>query len=280
MLAAYAPAQAENLGGTTEVHATLEGPLKNWRQLEIHATLPELKVNYGSSVQLAATSPIHVDYTHGLIALQRASIRGTDTDLQIQGTIPTIGNRPIELLLLGTMNLQIAQLFDPDYKSSGQLRFNINSYGERTDPNIEGEVDVVDASFYGGDLPLGLQHGNGVLTLTKNRLNIKSFKANSGGGTVTAQGGVTFRPSLQFDLGVAAKDIRMLYPQGVREELAGDIRLVGNTDSALLGGRVQIENLSFTPDFDLASFTSQLLWRHRSSTLTGVCAKYTIKYRD
>lgn len=257
LLAAYAPAQAENLGGTTEVHAMLEGPLKNWRQLEIHATLPELKMNYGSSVQLAATSPIHVDYTHGLIALQRASIRGTDTDLQIQGTIPTIGNRPIELLLLGTMNLQIAQLFDPDYKSSGQLRFNINSYGERTDPNIEGEVDVVDASFYGGDLPLGLQHGNGVLTLTKNRLNIKSFKANSGGGTVTAQGGVTFRPSLQFDMGVAAKDIRMLYPQGVREELAGDIRLVGNTDSALLGGRVQIENLSFTPDFDLASFTSQ-----------------------
>jgi translocation and assembly module TamB len=156
------------------------------------------------------------------------------------------------------MDLQIAQLLDPDLKSSGQLRFNINSYGARTDPNIEGEVDVVEASFFGGDLPLGIQHGNGVLTLTKNRLNIKTFRANSGGGTVTAQGGVTFRPSLQFDVGVAAKDIRMLYPQGVREELGGDIRLVGNTDNAVLGGRVQIENLSFTPDFDLTNFTSQL----------------------
>ena len=258
LFAAYAPAQASNLGGMTEVHATLQGPLKDWKQLEIHTVLPELKLNYGSSVQLAAVSPIHIDYTHGLIALQKVSIRGTDTDLQIQGTIPTAANRPIELLLLGTMNLQIAQLLDPDFKSSGQLRFNINSYGARTDPNIQGEVDVVDASLYGGDLPLGLQHGNGVLTLTKNRLNIKAFKANSGGGTVTAQGGVTFRPSLQFDLGVAAKDIRMLYPRGVREELAGDIRLVGNTDNAVLGGRVQIENLSFTPDFDLASFTSQL----------------------
>jgi translocation and assembly module TamB len=258
LLATYAPAQASNLGGMTEVHATLQGPLKDWEQLQVHATLPELKVNYGSSVQLAAASPIHFDYTHGLIALQRASIRGTDTDLQIQGTIPTVGNHPIQLLLLGTMNLQIAQLLDPDYKSSGQLRFNINSYGARTDPNIEGEVDVINANFYGGDLPLGIQQGNGVLTLTKNRLNIKTFKANSGGGTVTAQGGVTFRPSLQFDLGVAAKDIRMLYPQGVREELAGDIRLVGSTDNAVLGGRVQIENLSFTPDFDLAGFTSQL----------------------
>ncbi|HEY5255219.1 MAG TPA: translocation/assembly module TamB domain-containing protein [Acidobacteriaceae bacterium] len=258
LLATYAPAEGANLGGATEVHATLQGPLKNWKQLEIHATVPELNVNYGNSVQLAAASPIHVDYSHGLISLQRASIRGTDTDLQIQGTIPTIGDRPIQLLLLGTMNLQIAQLLDPDYKSSGQLRFNINSYGARTDPNIEGEVDVVDANFYGGDLPLGIQHGNGVLTLTKNRLNIKTFKANSGGGTVTAQGGVTFRPSVQFDLGVSANDIRMLYPQGVREELGGDIRLVGNTENAIISGRVQIENMSFTPDFDLSSFTSQL----------------------
>jgi translocation and assembly module TamB len=258
LLATYAPAEAANLGAVTEIHATLHGPLKKWKQMEAHITLPELKLNYGKSVQLAAASPIHMDYTHGLIALQKVAIRGTDTDLQLQGSIPTVGDRPMQLLLLGTMNLQIAQLFDPDYKSSGQLRFNINSYGARSNPNIQGEVDIVNAGFYGETLPLGVQHGNGVLTLTKDRLNIQSFQANSGGGTVTAQGGITFRPKLQFDMGVAAKDIRMIYPQGVREQIAGNIRLVGNTTNALLGGQVQIENLSFTPGFDLASFTSQL----------------------
>lgn len=258
LLATYAPTEAANLGGNTALHATLHGSLKNWKQMEAHITVPELKLSYGKSVQLAAASPIHVDYTHGLIALQKVAIRGTDTDLQLQGSIPTVGNHPMHLLLLGTMNLQIAQLFDPDYKSSGQLRFNINSYGARSNPNIAGEINVVDASFYGGSLPLGVQHGNGVLTLTKDRLNIQSFQANSGGGTLTAQGGVTFRPKLQFDLGVAAKDIRMIYPQGVREEIAGNVRLVGNTGNAVLGGQVQIENLSFTPGFDLAGFTSQL----------------------
>jgi translocation and assembly module TamB len=193
-----------------------------------------------------------------VITIQRTAIRGTDTDLQLQGSIPTAGNRPIALLLLGTMNLQIAQLFNPDVKSSGQLRFNINSYGVRADPNIEGEIEIVDANFLGGDLPLGLQHGNGVLTLTKDRLNIKSFNANVGGGTLTAQGGVAYRPAIQFDLGATARNIRMLYPQGVREELAADLRLAGNRDDALLGGRIRIENLSFTPDFDLTNFTDQL----------------------
>ena len=61
--------------------------------------------------------------------MQRSSIRGTDTDLQFQGTIPTAGNAPMSLLLLGSVDLHIAQLFNPDLRTSGQLKFNVNSYG-------------------------------------------------------------------------------------------------------------------------------------------------------
>ena len=156
------------------------------------------------------------------------------------------------------MNLQIAQLFDPDYKSSGQLRFNINSYGARTDPNIEGEVDVVDANFYGGDLPLGIQHGNGVLTLTKNRLNIKTFKANSGGGTVTAQGGVTFRPRFNSIWGLPPKIFACSIPRAFarRWEATFAWSEVLKTRYSAVACRLKICRSRL--DFDLASFTSQL----------------------
>ncbi len=258
LLAVYAPAQAAGLTGETEVHATLRGPLKNRKMLEAHVTVPTLKLNYGSTIQLAAASPLHVDYKNGVVNLQRAAIRGTDTDLEFQGSIPMIGHAPVSLLLLGTVNLQLAQLFNPDVRSSGEVKLNINSYGARADSNVEGQVQIVDANFASGDLPIGVQHGNGVLTLTKDRLNVQSFKATVGGGTVTAQGGVTYRPSIQFDLGVAAEGIRMLYPQGVREEVDANLRLAGTSENAMLGGRVRIQNLSFTPDFDLTSFMGQL----------------------
>ena len=258
LLAIYAPSQTASLNGETELHATLRGPLKNRKLLEAHITLPTLKMAYGSAIQLAAASPIHVDYKNGTIGLQRAAIHGTDTDLQIQGSISTDGHAPVSLLLLGTVNLQVAQLFLPDIRSSGELRFNINSYGARADPNVEGQVQIVDANFAGGNLPTGLQHGNGILTLTRDRLNIQAFKATVGGGTLTAQGGVAYRPSIQFDVGAAAKGIRMLYPEGVREEVDADLRLAGTTDNALLGGRVSIQDLSFTPDFDLMNFLEQL----------------------
>jgi translocation and assembly module TamB len=251
LLALYAPAEAAGLKGETEVHATLRGPLKHKEAIEAHVTIPILNLTYRNAIHLAAASPLHADYTNGVINLQQAEIRGTDTDLQIKGTVPIVGNAPVSLLVKGTMDLKIARLLSPGLRSSGQLQFDIDSYGARADPEVEGKVRIVNASFSNDSLPIGLRRGNGVLVLTKHRLNIQSFEGDIGGGTITAQGGVTYRPSIQFDLAVAAKGIQMLYPEGMREQIGADIRMTGTQQNALLSGRVRIEDLSFTPDFDM-----------------------------
>jgi translocation and assembly module TamB len=137
------------------------------------------------------------------------------------------------------------------------LKFNINSSGATNSPDLGGQIEIVDANFASGDLPVGLQHGNGVLTLTKDRLNIAKFQGTVGGGTLTAQGGVAYRPGVQFDLGLAANGVRVLYPQGMRETINANLRLAGTTDNALLGGQVNLADLSFTPAFDLNSFINQ-----------------------
>ena len=257
IFAIYAPEQAADLTGQTEVHATLHGPLKNKKLLEAHITIPTLKLAYTNTIQLAETSPIRVDYKDTVVTLQPSGLKGTDTDLQFQGSMSTASGAPMSLVLLGTVNLHLAQVFAPDIKSSGELKFHINSNGATDSPDLGGQIEIVDANFASGDLPVGLQHGNGVLTLTKDRLNISKFQGTVGGGTVTAQGGVAYRPGIQFDLGMAANGIRMLYPTGMRETLNADIRLAGTTDNAVLGGQVTLADLSFTPAFDLNSFIDQ-----------------------
>ena len=254
LFAVYAPEQAASLTGQTEVHATLHGPLKNKNLLEAHVTIPTLKLGYNSNIQLAAASPIHLDYKNGIVNLQRAAIRGTDTDLQFQGSIPTAGNAPMSLMLLGTVNLQLAQLFDPDIRTSGEVKFNINSSGTA---DFGGQIEIVDASFASSDLPAGLQHGNGTLMLTRDRLSISKFQGTVGGGTLTAQGGVTLRPKVQFDLGLAAQGLRVLYPQGMREGIDANLRLAGTTDNAMLNGSVNLSDVSFTSAFDLNNFIGQ-----------------------
>jgi translocation and assembly module TamB len=256
LLAVYAPEQAADVSGETELHATLHGPLKNKNLLEAHVIIPTLKLAYGKSIQLAAAHPIHIDYKDQSIQVERTSIQGTDTDLQLQAAIPVGTNTSsMSAMLQGTVNLQLAQLFDPDIRTAGELRLNINSTGTS---DVGGKIDIVNASYSSTDLPVGLQNGNGTLTLNGNRLNISRFQGTVGGGTVTAQGGVTLRPSIQFDLGLNAQGIRTLYPQGLREGVDATIRLAGTTDAAVLNGSVNLTDLSFTSAFDLNSFLSQL----------------------
>lgn len=257
LVAIYSPANAASLSGATELHATLHGPLKNKKMLQANVTIPYLKLGYGNNIQLASAGPIRADYRDGMVNLQPGAIRGTDTDIQFQGAIPVGVKAPMSLMLHGNVNLQIAQLFNPDIRTSGQVRFNINSQNV-TSGKLGGEIDIVDASYASGSMPVGLQHGNGVLTLSTDRLDIKSFEGTVGGGKVTASGGVAYRPNLQFDLGMAAQGIRMLYPDGMRESIDANLHLAGTTENAMLGGTVNLANISFTPAFDLSSFTSGL----------------------
>ena len=270
LAAIFVPDQAADISGETELHATLHGPLKDKRRLEAHLLVPMLRIGYQNNVQLAAASPLHVDWKDNIISLQRAAIRGTDTDLQLEGSIPTTGDAPMSLLLLGEVDLRLMHLFDPDLTSSGQLKFNINSYGATHDPDVQGQIEIVDANIATSDLPVGLQHGNGVLTLTRDRLNITRFQGTMGSGVVTVQGGVFYRPKLQFDIGLSGKDIRILYPQGIRESLNANLRFAGTPENALLGGAVDLADISFTPAFDLTNFMNQFSGGVSSPPSTGM----------
>ena len=259
LIAMFVPSQAGNIDGQTELHATIRGPLKRTALVEAHVTIPQLNVNYKNTVQLAAANPIRADYVNGVLNLQRSAIRGTGTNLEFQGRVPVVDRtQPMAVLLVGNVNLQLAQLLNPDVTSGGQLQFNINSFGQRTNPNVQGEIRVVNATFASGSVPIGLQQGNGVLTLTKDRLDITQFSGTVGGGTVTASGGVQYRPALRFDVSMGGKNIRLLYPGGIRANFDTTMALVGNPEAALLRGQVNIDGLSFTPDFDLMNFMGAL----------------------
>jgi translocation and assembly module TamB len=255
LVALYLPAQSA-LKGRTEVHATVRGPLKDTARLEAHITIPTLSVAYGNDVQLSAAQPIRVDYGRGVVTLQKTEFHGTGTNLQLQGTIPVASTAPMLLVALGTIDLGIAQMFSPDLTSSGQLEINIGGTGRISNPNVQGQIKVVNASFAGDGLPIGLQNGNGVLTLTSTRVEIDKFEGKVSGGTLIATGGITYRPSVQFNLAVVGTGIRTLYPSGVREGIDTNLTVTGSLQSALVRGQLRLTELSFSPAFDITDVIS------------------------
>ncbi|MGH9523911.1 MAG: translocation/assembly module TamB domain-containing protein [Terriglobales bacterium] len=270
LLAVYAPSLAGNVTGQTELHATLRGPLKYPKQVNAQVQIPQLSLNYRNTVHLAAAQPINIVYANGVARVDRTTITGTDTNLVFQGTIPVASNGAPQLTLLGTVNLALAQLLSPDITSSGQLRFNINSAGTTGNPNVEGQIRVINANFATGSMPIGLENGNGLLTLTRDRLNVTEFTGKIGGGTVTASGGIVYQPSVRFELALAGNDMRMLIPGGIRTTLNTNLALTGGMTSSALRGNVSIAQMQFTPGFDLMNFMGAMGGNAAPAVTTGV----------
>jgi len=268
LVALYAPAQAADISGQTELHATLRGPLADKNRVEAHLEVPSLNVSY-KQFQLAAAKPIRVDYQNGIATLQPTSIRGTGTSIDAQGVLPVTTPKAASFLVKGNVDLGIAQLFVPDITSSGQLQFDIDSKRYGPGANLNGQIKIVNANLHTVDSPVGLDHANGVLNVTQARLEIASFQGQMGGGTINATGAVAYRPAIHFQLGLTANNIRVRYPEGVRGIAASNLALTGNPQASQLTGQVRIERVSFTPDFDLNTFTSQFSGASSDSGVPG-----------
>jgi translocation and assembly module TamB len=252
LMAAYAPSVPQGFQGQAELHATLKGPLKDKSRIEAHLSIPVLKAEY-QSLQIGISRPIRADYASSVITLQPAEIVGTDTSLRAEGKIPLGGTSSPTLTAQGSVNLNILQVVAPTVQSSGKLALDVRSSGK----DINGKVQFQNVALSTVDAPVGVDKLNGTLDIGNDRVRLTNMTAEVGGGTVTLGGSAAYRPSVQFDVALQGKRIRLRYPEGLRSVVNTNLAFSGTTQASVLNGRVLIENLGFTPDFDLTKFSDQ-----------------------
>ncbi|HXY03989.1 MAG TPA: translocation/assembly module TamB domain-containing protein [Terriglobales bacterium] len=255
-LAVYAPSVPADFHGETELHATIKGPLKDASHLEAHLTIPTLDGSY-QSIQFANSGPIRADYANSVVVLGPADIRGTETSLRIQGSVPLQGAAPMNVMAEGTVNLRLLSLFISALKSSGSVGLDVHGSGTIRNPVLQGSMQVKDGELSTSQASVSLSKLNGTLDISNDKLQIKNLKGVVGGGQVTLGGSVAFSPTIAFNVALQGKSVRLLYPQGVRTLLDSNLTFTGNMQAASLSGRMLIDSLSFSPDFDLSGFTSQ-----------------------
>ncbi len=242
--------------GQTELHASLKGPLKSPEQIEANVNIPTLNLNY-QSFQIAAVAPMQAQYRAGTLTLAPSELKGTNTDLQLQAVVPLTTDGAMQATASGEVNLNILQLLDPQYDSSGQLTLNVKAQGTRAHPQLSGVVRISNGAFQAPGAPLGAENVNAEFDVSPDRVEIKNFNAVSGGGEVTAQGAATYRPAVQFNVVLSAKHVRLRYPEGLRTVFDSTLTLNGTPAAATLNGQVLVNNVSPTQQFDLATFADQ-----------------------
>lgn len=263
VLAEFAPQAGPSVEGQTAVQLTLSGPLRAPEQLQVAVTVPRLELRYEKTLELHATAPMQAHLAHGVVQLSPAHFSGSGAELQVQGTvpIPALGASPtaaMNLTAAGNVNLKLVQAFVPDLAAGGNMNLQLHGAGTLAQPNLTGTIQVSDVSLSNPGWPLALQGGEGALRLHDGRLDLTGFSANVGGGRVTVGGGMALLPKMQFNFSVAAVQVSVRYPAGLREVISANVNVTGSPAAALAAGRVRVENVSPAPGFDFATLTSQL----------------------
>jgi translocation and assembly module TamB len=155
------------------------------------------------------------------------------------------------------VDLHILKIVAPDVSSSGALALDVRASGSAASPTVAGQVQFKNVALNTADAPIGVDKLNGTLDIANDRVQVSQMTAQVGGGQVSLGGSLTYRPAMHFNLALKGQSIRLRYPEGLRSLLDANLAFSGTTQASTLNGRVMIDSLSFTPDFDLASFSDQ-----------------------
>lgn len=246
---------AQDLHGYTEIHASLKGPLKNPAQLNGLLEIPRLDLAY-QGLQLANDGPLRIRYQNGIATIEQARIKGTGTDLSLQGVVPVQSTTALNVNAKGGIDVQLLQLLSPDVHSSGRVELDLHAGGALSQPKTEGNIRIVDTGLAVEGAPVAISKMNGQLSISGNRLQIDKLNATAGGGTISADGSATYGKEANFAIGLHAKGVR-IHPTGIRSTLDSELQLNGTAQKSQLTGRVVVDRLSFQEGSDLAAIISQ-----------------------
>ncbi len=253
MLAArFVPKTQPGLKGSADVHAEMQGPLKDPSQLTIRAEVPAMSLEY-QAVRAALVRPLQMEYHDGIATLQKSEIKGTGIDLTFQAAIPVKNGAPFKVAADGSVNMSLLQEMTTGIQSSGQVQVAIAGEGTLSKPTLQGNLRLQNVSLSSASLPVDLSGVNGDLRLSGTRLEIATLTGNVNDGAGSGESGA--RPT--FDLAVDAKSVDVNYPAGIRTRLDCNLRLNGAAAHSALTGRVVIDYLGFTRKMDVTSLASQ-----------------------
>jgi translocation and assembly module TamB len=236
------------IGGTINV----AGPLRQPKQFSGDAEINQFAVTL-QGIPLKSEGPIRASLREGVLQLTQGHITGQDTNLSLTGTAALTGAQALDVTGNGSVNMKLAQTFDPDITASGHVDFNVEANGTLPQPVFSGRMHLTNVGLALNDLPNGISKLNGDLVFDQNRLQVQNLVGTTGGGQLKFGGFLAYQQGLYGDFTATGKDIRVRYG-GISATTDTTLHLLGTQNNMMLSGSVQITRFIIGPNVDFASF--------------------------
>jgi translocation and assembly module TamB len=248
--------------GFVDGRAKVAISLRKPEDFRAEVTLDKLQINARKSqalrlgvqpqdVQLANTKPVSVIVTAKEARIQSAQFAARDTSLEATGGIPFDSKSPADLAVRGSVNLAILQLYNSDLLARGNATVQATVRGSLRDPQMNGRMELKNASLYLADLPNGIDNANGTVVFDRNRATIEKLSAETGGGKIFFAGFVELSDILTYRLQAEAEQVRVRYPEDVSTTFNAKLALNGTSDASTLSGSITLNRAAFNPRSDL-----------------------------
>ena len=253
------------VAGSAEGTLAISGPAAKPELWKAVLRVPSLQVGAGGSLAANGKSlalhnpgPIVVTMERNVVKVESARLVGRATDLSLSGTINLQQKNPLDLRVNGSFDLATLHDFNRDVFSEGSMQTGVTIRGPLTQPQINGRLDIRDATFNMAQVPVGVYKVNGVILFDSSRATIQSLTGESGGGQVRLSGFAGYNgDALIFRLHANASEVRVRYPEDFSTVGDASLNLTGTSGSSLLSGRITILRTGFNPRSDFSSLLAK-----------------------
>ena len=161
---------------------------------------------------------------------------GSDPLFRVWGDVPLDPAGVYDLKVEGKMDLGNANalLEARGLHTSGELAIDANVAGTLADPRIHGSVTVANGSLRDYVRGINLTNIGAEITGNQGTLQIKSFKASAGSGTLNVAGSIgVLQPGIPVDIEVTAANAQPIASSFLTAKLNADIHITGRAREQL-----------------------------------------------
>ena len=204
--------------------------------------------------QLALSTPVKVQILNGAVMLEALPLSGADTQLELSGRLP-LGSSNLDVQARGSVNLEIIHSIFPSVSSAGGVDLSARVTGSWERPFLSGHAEIKGGTLLFQGFPQALGDLHGRVSFDNRTVRFADIQARFGGAPVTLSGTMLLR-GLSIDsleLEARGRGLRLRYPEGLVATLDADLSLSGTSSSQILSGRVEVEEATWSREYDLSS---------------------------
>lgn len=241
------PGVPKDVAGKTSLHVEAQAAKPVLDAVVAKATIDELNLQLGN-YQLAQPAPSTASLRNGLVTIDQFELKGTEANFKVSGTARLGEPSQLDLKLAGNGDAALLAFFSTGARVRGPFEVQASVTGTTADPKMNGALDLKDAQVSLPNAGLTAERLDIHVDLAGDKIALTKLSAEVNGGSLTGSGSARIAGGQPQDvsLDVTAKQVYFSVPKGFKTMSTGTVYLRQPNGQLILGGKVIVDEGSFT----------------------------------